>query len=342
MISVDTFRIIDANYNRAKEAIRVLEDITRFSLLNKKLTDKYRQLRHKLDKIINGHTTYIALVNSRQTTLDPGKDFYATTHSNIYDIFIANTQRIQEALRTLEEIYKSISIKKSNICMKLRFESYELAKELFAHLKVEQLPQTLLYLVGNAQDWFKSNLYKKILERRLFLVQFRDDSISDFSSYKYLLNFIEYAHKKNTKVIINNRADICLATGADGIHIGKNDLPIHLTRNIVGFNRFIGYTTHTISELKEADTNKDLNYISFGTIFKSPTKPSRPYYGELILSQLKKIKLQKDVVLIGGINLNNVEVILNNGFKKIAVSSAVFKSDNPLHTLDKFLKKLQK
>ncbi len=342
MINTSKLRIIDANYNRIKEAIRVLEDISRFYLIDKNLTKKYRKLRHTLDNLIDNTTAYVQMINSRAGNIDPGKNFYTNKINDIYAVSIANSQRIQEALRVLEEIYKTTSIKKSNICMKLRFESYDIAKELLSNFVKKKLPDKFLYIIGNYNDWFTDDLYKKILEQKLFLVQFRDDIISDSLCWKHLTNFIKYAHNNNVKVIINNRADLCYITNADGIHIGKNDLPPKIVKNIIGHNKYIGYTTHNINELIKADNNPDIDYLSFGTIFKSFTKPGRPFYGEPILETLRKIKLQKDLVLIGGINLENIDIIVKNGFKKIAVSNSIFKSNNPLAAIDKFLNKLHK
>lgn len=342
MMNIDKLRIIDANYNRAKEATRVLEDISRFLLRNENLTKKYRELRHKLDNIIDNNKTYCEVINSRASNIDPGKNFYTKNCNDIQGILIANLQRGQEALRVLEEIYKTTSVKKSNTCMKLRFKFYDLAKILLFHLEPLKLPEKLLYIIGNKNDWFNSNLYKKIFDRKPFLVQFRDDTITDSSYYKYLQNLIEYAQKKNVKIIINNRVDMCLAAESDGVHIGKNDLPINVVQNIIGPNKIIGYTTHTIKELIKADNIKRLNYISFGTIFKSMTKPNRPFYGEPILNKLRQISLQKSLVLIGGINLNNIDILISNGFRRVAISNAIFKSENPLSVVDKLLNKIYK
>ncbi len=337
MIPSEKARLIDANFNRAKEAIRVLEDICRFYLLNKNFSHQLRNFRHTIDKLIDNHEEYIQIINTRETNIDPGRTFFVRQlQSSIHDVALSNIQRLQEALRSLEEIYKTISIVKSNRCMKIRFSVYDFAKIFLSCLVKDKIPDILLYIIGDIKKWFNKNIYRKILQKKLFFVQFREETSSDNYTYRYLKIFTDYAHSKGVKVIVNNRCDLCLSVSTDGIHIGENDLPIEQSRQIVGYNKYIGYTTHSIEKILKMKDNVNIDYISFGTIFKSKTKKNRPFYGENILRDLQSLKLDKQPILVGGINADNIEIILKNGFSKVAVSNAIFSSDNPLKEIDKF------
>ncbi|MFN7182008.1 MAG: thiamine phosphate synthase [Planctomycetota bacterium] len=338
MITTEKARIIDANFNRAKEALRVLEDISRFSLLNKKFSHQLRNLRHEIDKLIDCKESYLTIINSRESVLDPGKSFFTQQPvQHLYDIAVSNIQRLQEGLRSLEEIYKTISVKKSNLCMKIRFATYEFAKIFLSSLSKEKIPDKLLYIIGGIKDWFSKSIYKKIIRKELFLVQFREGNKSDKDIYKYLKIFTDYAHSRGVKVIVNNRCDLCVGVSTDGVHIGSNDIPVQIARQIIGFSKYVGYTTHKIEEIEKIQSNDLVDYISFGTIFKSCTKPDRPFYGEKILKDLEKVKREKALILIGGITLNNIELLLKNGFLKLAVSYAIFHSSDPSKEIDKFL-----
>jgi thiamine-phosphate pyrophosphorylase len=336
-----TFRIIDANYNRTKEALRILEDICRFALLNKNLSGELRKFRHTLEQTMDKNT-YLSMINARNSAEDPGKTFFGTGRNNISDIAIANLQRIQEALRSLEEIYKTVSLKYSNIYMKLRFQIYDFAKKIMPYITKENIPKILLYIIGDTRCWFTNNIYESILRKELFVVQFREQAETDRNIARLIRKFVDFAHNKGVKVIINNRADLCLAFNSDGVHLGKNDLPPARIRSIISLNKYIGLTTHTIHEFSEALKDNNIDYISFGTIFKSRTKSNRPYYGEKILNKLRQINADKQPVLIGGINLDNLDIILDYGFTRIAVSNAIFSSEKPQRIIDTFLNKMNK
>lgn len=126
------YRIIDANYNRIKEGLRVTEDIARFVLNDRNLTVKFKNTRHRITATLKTlHITQQDLIDSRSTHQDVGKKSSVSELSkkNIHEILYANLQRIKESVRVLEELSKLIN-KKSSIAFKnIRFKIYELEKE---------------------------------------------------------------------------------------------------------------------------------------------------------------------------------------------------------------------
>ncbi len=127
----DSYRIIDANYNRAKEGLRVCEEISRFHLKSLPLTKKMKRLRHDLTVIMK--TSRIdprLLFRERDSHSDFGRDILAGKKVKSFKaIFMANAQRTKEALRVLEEFLKIFDQKASNKILKLRFNFYAVEKE---------------------------------------------------------------------------------------------------------------------------------------------------------------------------------------------------------------------
>ncbi|MBN3038823.1 MAG: thiamine-phosphate pyrophosphorylase [Candidatus Omnitrophica bacterium] len=130
------FRIIDANLNRAREGLRVCEEITRFVLEDKLLTGKFKNLRHRLSKNINKLPGVgDALLQSRESKKDIGRSIANRSKRKDYrDVFYANIQRTEESLRVLEEFSKIFNRSLSEHFACLRFEAYNLEKKTIARL----------------------------------------------------------------------------------------------------------------------------------------------------------------------------------------------------------------
>jgi thiamine-phosphate pyrophosphorylase len=125
-------RIIDANYNRAKEALRVTEDIARFYLADARLTTRFKRARHDLTKALLGFKVpYRNLVEARNSKEDVGARSLIRDKKRPgwKDLLLSNLKRAQEAARVLEEVSKMVEPKKTPVFQRLRFRLYELEKE---------------------------------------------------------------------------------------------------------------------------------------------------------------------------------------------------------------------
>lgn len=129
-------RIIDANINRAKEGLRVCEEIARFILNNRSLVFGFRRLRHKLDTIIKTLPQSKVLIKERESLKDVGKDIhtYELRRKDINEIFFANIQRVKESIRVLEEFSKLINKDIPLRFKKIRYAVYEIEKEMLLYL----------------------------------------------------------------------------------------------------------------------------------------------------------------------------------------------------------------
>ena len=132
------YRIIDANYNRLKEGLRVCEDIIRFAFSDESLTRNYKTLRHSVTTAFKKLSLKeIDVFESRDSTQDVGKKTpqYELNKKNINDLFLANLQRAKESARVLEEVSKLINKKAALQFKDIRYQLYEIEKKTFKKIK---------------------------------------------------------------------------------------------------------------------------------------------------------------------------------------------------------------
>ena len=129
------FRVLDANLNRAKEGLRVCEDVARFILDEGAYTKRYKAIRHRLSKVCA-----LALKGPLIAARAIGSDVGTRTSTaelkrkNAQDIFYANSQRVKESIRVLEEFFKLLDARQALKCKKMRYQIYALEQEIFERL----------------------------------------------------------------------------------------------------------------------------------------------------------------------------------------------------------------
>ena len=140
--------------------------------------------------------------------------------------------------------------------------------------------------------------------------------------------------------IINDRADIALATGADGVHLGQDDLPIEAARTLLGPNAIIGVSTSNVEQAIDAE-RMGANYLGFGHMFptRSKEKTSQPRSSDELRAVIAAVSIP--VIAIGGISTSNVEDVLCLGLGGIAVISAINDAPNPAAIIRQFVKKME-
>lgn len=338
-------RIIDVNLNRSTEALRVLEEIARFTLENAELSSKLKNLRHQLVKVFN--FKYIELLNSRNTEEDTGREILnPSSRTDISDIHRANFKRLQQALRSLSEYSQAENIDISTI-EHIRYESYTLEKEMFEQLSEKfnriRLENKNLYLVTDRSGFDNHNTFLDAVAASLKggvqIVQLREKNASAQEFIELGKKIRELCSLYNAIFIINDRIDIALAVEADGVHLGQDDVDIYSARKILGNNFIIGISTHAPEQaLKAVESGAD--YIGVGPVFTTPTKPGRKSVG---LEYVKWTSKNVDIpwFAIGGINQNNVEKVINSGASRIAAVRAIINSDMPDKASHEFLKHIK-
>ena len=142
----------------------------------------------------------------------------------------------------------------------------------------------------------------------------------------------------NSRLIINDRVDIALATSAAGVHLGQEDMTYADARRIAGPDLLIGISTHSIEQAVAAE-EAGADYIGCGPTFPSSTKSFDAFPGTPFLSQVAK-QISVPAFAIGGIDASNLDQALQAGCTRVALSSAIHRSDNPIETLQSIKRRL--
>jgi thiamine-phosphate pyrophosphorylase len=155
------------------------------------------------------------------------------------------------------------------------------------------------------------------------LIQLREKIAAPREFYEAALAAVEIARSLGVRIIINDRVDIAVAVGADGVHLGQDDLPPDRARELLGSQAIIGFSTHNLKQALEADSTS-ADYIAFGPIFRTSTKQNPdPVVGLEQLSEIKR-RVSKPIVAIGGITLERAEGVIRAGAASLAVISDLY------------------
>lgn len=165
------------------------------------------------------------------------------------------------------------------------------------------------------------------------IVQLREKNISKKSLYELASEYRSITFKHQVKLIINDHLDIALAVGADGVHLGQDDLPCAIARKIAP-HLIIGVSTHNEHEILKAEADGS-TYINIGPIFSTNTKKlTVPALG---LDYLKKIKTKLPFSVMGGIKTRNIGELLSIGVKNIAMVTEITEAPDIEETVRKLI-----
>jgi thiamine-phosphate pyrophosphorylase len=347
------FRIIDANFNRAREALRVIEDYCRFNLNCSSLSGRAKQMRHQLSSAV-AQLNAGQLLASRDTPGDVGTNLTIEKpigRGDLKDSLIAACKRLPEALRVLAETLRSDEPRIADQVEQMRYSCYTLEKDiaLFADAQ-DRFGRVRLYVLicsslpalskveGPAEVFA---LAGKCIAGGVDCLQLRAKEIDADKYFTIANEFVKMCKDAGVISIINDRADIAIASGADGVHVGQNDLPIEQARKLQIRPMIFGKSTHSPAQIKAAIAELP-TYVSLGPVFATPTKPNTEPVGIDYIKQALPILTDTGVghVAIGGIGEGNIEAVLAAGARTIAVSSAVTNSNDPTGACKKLKQKI--
>jgi thiamine-phosphate pyrophosphorylase len=311
-------RVIDANINRAVEGIRVVEEITRFVLEDKKLTEQLKKLRSKIRRLTG--------FEERDTKGDVGRELYTESEgrrAGLLDVFLANMKRAQEALRVLEEFSKMADRRFGAICKAVRFKLYDLEKKIYFPLSRKVKLDFKIYLVTDPK-YGHLNCVKKAIKSGIKIVQLRDKTATKNQLVKWGKQIRLLAKKAGLTFIVNDSIEIAKAIKADGVHLGQEDLKrrsINSVRKILGQDKLIGISVANLAQAKKAERGA-ADYLGAGPVFATPNKKDqRPIGLKALGTIIKGVKIP--VVAIGGIKESNISQVLKSGCPKVAVISEI-------------------
>lgn len=164
---------------------------------------------------------------------------------------------------------------------------------------------------------------RRLISGGASFIQLRDKDAPSGDFYRAALECVEHAHANGARIIINDRADIALAAGADGVHLGQDDLDPKHARSLLGASAIIGYSTHSLEQARAA-LGYPIDYLAIGPVFETQTKKDHdPVIGLEGLRALRDLEPGCPIVAIGGIDLQNAASVLAAGADSIALVSSV-------------------
>lgn len=327
------YRILDAAANRAAEGLRTAEEFARFGLGDAMLSRQAKELRHGLAAALR-QLDRQRLLAARDTPADCGTEITTseeTRREAVEQVLAAALARVQQSLRCLEEYGKLISVDLAAALEQLRYRSYTWEKDLL--LAISRRPRiansrlyVLVDLTGKAEDWLRRIV--QLADSGVDVIQLRDKNAND----RLLLQRAELAaealcrqgNDRRCQLIINDRADIAAAVGADGVHVGQDELTVAAVRRVIGADKIVGVSTHSMEQaLRAVDEGAD--YIGCGPTFPSQTKQFEAFPGvEFLRSVAAEISLP--AFAIGGIDATNLAQVVAVGCRRIAVGRAVWQA----------------
>lgn len=333
----DPHRLVDACANRAREGLRVMEDIARFLLddpLAGDLKDARDELRVCLERA--GCPAGVLLAH-RDTPGDVGTGMTSegeAERASVHQVAVAAGKRAGEALRSLEEAVKLAGVPGSFAGFKaLRYRVYELERRLVVGLGSPARRQwRVCVLITESlcahHGW--EEVAMRALDAGVDALQLREKALADRELLARARALVEMARPSGGAVVVNDRADIAVLAGAHGVHLGQDDLTVGDVRKLAGSGLIVGVSAST-PEQAIAAAGDGADVIGIGAMFPTMTKRKDRIAGPGLLRACLGDARVASVphLAIGGITAENVGEAVDAGARGVAVSGAVCGAQDP-------------
>jgi thiamine-phosphate pyrophosphorylase len=324
-------RLLDANANRAREGLRVVEDFARFVLDDGQLSAALKEIRHGLATAL-GPVLGEAILH-RDTPGDVGTANKTQTEQrreDLADVVTAAGKRVGEALRAIEEYLKTISPADASRVEQFRYRFYDVEQRIARALcPANRFAHVRLYVLITERccrrDWLEAA--EEALIGGADCLQLREKELEGGELLRRARRLVELCRRYDRLCIINDRADIAILSDADGVHVGQDDLPAVEARKLIGRGKILGVSTHRIEQARRAVLD-GADYIGVGPIYPSATKP-RDFVAGLEYAGQVASQIAIPAVAIAGITAANVDEVIGTGVRAIAVTAAVLGCDDP-------------
>ncbi len=346
--SRQTLRIIDANLNRIGEGLRFLENLARLLLNDTDLTQQLKTMRHEL--ITSDWPSYQQLLQARDAEGDVGINIKTLEQEKPRDLpamVAANARRVQESLRTIEELAKLPGITPKldpEKFQQARFNLYTIEQKLLSKLlrrdKIERLPG--LYVIIDTQA-LKGRSHIEVARQAIQggakTIQLRDKLQSKKELLPIAQQLKNLCTEQDVLFIVNDYLDLALATDADGLHLGQDDLPVKVARQLLSIDKILGISTHSVEQAITAES-EGADYIAVGSIYPTPSKETAKVIGLDGLRQIRQA-VTLPIVAIGGITGDNAAEVMSAGADSVAVISAILQAESPEEAARQIVAKLE-
>ncbi len=329
-------RILDVNANRAGEALRTMEEYARFVLNSPALTERVKTLRHALAAAARELAAERAPddppLASRDIAADVGaaiKTPGETRRENAAGVAAAAARRSAEALRALSEFAKIDHPAIAAEFERLRYGVYAVEPVLLAPGTVrERLAAARLYVLVTTSLTRADPVTaaREICAGGADAVQLREKEMEDGAFHDLAAALAEVCREAGVLFLVNDRPHIASLVDADGVHGGQGDLPVALTRRLLGPGKIIGRST-SAPAFAERALSDGADYIGVGPVFETNTKRHRAAAGTGYVewaSQWGRLPC----FAIGGVNRKTVDAVLGAGARAVAVCTGITMADD--------------
>lgn len=339
MMEKQIYAAIDANINRSMEGVRVCEDIMRFCLHRTDFSTRLKEIRHRVAEAARRFNKGL-LLHGRDVDSDAQKfvDLDGErTRESLADLFAANLHRAMEAVRSLEEFSKLESpAGNDNPFQEIRFSMYALEREAMPLMKRQDKMSKFskaLYAIldmGHVAEDHCIETATEMIRGGSAIIQLRMKTGSKKEILRAAKDVARLCRDEKALFIVNDHPDIAVLSGADGVHLGWNDLGARDVRKLVPPEMIIGLTTYSCDHALRA-VEEEPDYIAIGPVFDTSYDTGREWVnlkgqGTEPLSRVKAA-IQIPLVAIGGITAANVAEVLTAGADAVAVSSYIYRDD---------------
>jgi len=330
------YRIVDAGMNRIGEGLRLLEDVARLLLGEAGVTEQLKVMRHEL--VRGNESLHRKLLESRDSTGDVGVDINVPGEDGQPDlpaIVVANARRVQEALRTLEELAKLPEVAPqldSERFKHARFLLYTIEQDLFGRLLRQDKAGRVrgLYVILDTNSLAgRSHLEVagQVIRGGAGVIQLRDKTTPKRELLALARELAALCRDNGVLFIMNDYLDLAVAAGADGLHIGREDLPCVEARKLLPIHMILGRSVTGVELAVTAEAD-GADYIAVGSMYPTSSKETAMVVGPEMLSQVRQAT-SRPLVAIGGITGNNAAEVMAAGADAVAVIRAVICADSP-------------
>lgn len=330
-MSSPVFRLLDANFNRASEGLRVAEDTARFVLDDADLSASLKALRHELAGM--ARAVGLPLVSGRDSVADVGRESgvrVGAGQRELTDIVRANLKRAQESLRVIEEyaqIPELVGTLDVALAESLRYRTYDCERDLVG--KVSRRARSArvhgLYVIVDRQvvgSRSPIEVAEQAARGGAEVIQFRDKTGSRADVLRTAAEMMSVCIEHDVLFVVNDYVDIAAAIGAPAVHIGQDDIPIDAARRLLPVDSIVGVSCHSEEDVLRARSS-GVDYIAVGSVFPTAQKENPIVVGTRLVSWAREQSPGMPLVAIGGIDSSNVADVVSAGADAIALIGAV-------------------
>jgi len=330
-------RILDANGNRAREGLRTAEDYIRFTTGEGRWAKRLRALRHRVTEELERIASAHRLLAARDVRSDSGHptanaEAHTPRQDRPRDVALRGLKRGQEAIRVLEEYTRGTHIEAARRFSETRFAAYEAEQWLaLCGDQAARLRDARLYVLlteARCRLGLEATA-RAALRGGAEVLQLREKKLDGGEQVDRARRLRDVCAEHGALLLVNDRPDVALMSGADGVHVGQADVKPADVRRVSGERLLVGRSTHSLLEARRAIEEEEADYIAVGSMYETRTKEAFEMRGPGLAREVLEQGWDVPVFAIGGITAERIPELRSAGVRRVAVSAAVVEAQDP-------------